>query len=476
MSNRRIKSQIRGVGRGDRKAISQWFSFYSVRIYTWIVYRFSIESSAAIEPVKHLFLQALEQWDQYDPKYLSMLQWFRELAEQNPISPETRSLEGEVDIGLWTAIQIESLELLAGVAGRDLPEEILQKPTVVHLIRAAFSDLNEDNQYLLLRKYHKLDSEAELEAQLNDSVHSVPDALVRARHEFRRSLAQWIRKINPDVGESAPDARMAVYEINLEKIFRSMDPYLRIPERNAESIVETLVQRARQLDQERSEGKGVGFGKWAVVGLVAIVLAGGGIVYLLNREDLGISDDMQISSGSELQSEMIEPVEPRDPVKEVISEEEMKQQLMEAFAAGKERNLEELIRILSEASYPAQITAAHFLGMYGDASAINPLEQAAKRWNIDPKQENLFLRAIDQIEQRLVMPPVESVTEEENAGVIETDLSIMTMPVEEIAGEEAIKSVTIIESHTVEPNQTMPVKIQDPNFPTELKDPNETIE
>jgi hypothetical protein len=68
---------------------------------------------------------------------------------------------------------------------------------------------------------------------------------------------------------------------------------------------------------------------------------------------------------------------------------------------GEHHDAEGLIEILANGPYAAQLIAAHYLGRFGDKSAIDPLDVASQKWHPNaPSESNPFVDAIAAIEAR----------------------------------------------------------------------------
>lgn len=413
------KTACRQLRNGDVRTLRRWFYAYADSLYTWLVRHSGLSLSEAQEKTAHLFLSLYSKIDQYNPSVCSMYAWMQEQATAGSLPMV--SLEGLRAIPKAQEI----LLALSRLGFSDFPQEHLENPLTVHLIQAVLSEMDETHRQILLSRYYRIDGgEPLLIAPLLTADDSERD-LSEARYYFRRFLSAWVRKLQPSLTEMSGDLRRDVFEKNLEKIFRTIPPFLPLPPDVRNMVENRLLEEAdKKRLSLRSERISFPLHRlWPAAVVLGLGLAGLGYYFVRSVPE-------HIESGA-VSSEMVVSGRGSAPVKEIKKEtaDDLREVLNQVFAAGSAGDVPELLRILQSGPYPAQVAAAVFLGRFGDASVIGPLEKASRRWSSSFAEEDPFLLAIEQIEQRLrgvVSAPemtIEVVTLEPNQPAAESQAS-----------------------------------------------------
>lgn len=406
MTRKWTRSELRGLLQGDRKSLDEWVREHADFLYTWLMYRFRLSVSQARQTTSVVFHSALDEIETFRDHRLSMYRWLqslgeREAAAKNPPGDEPETLPAD-----WGVVPADLAGALAMMAEKPLPESLSDNSPAADLIRAAVADLDEDDRLILLARYHQFHSGSNLSSAMHLTSEEAQNRLGRARHEFRLSLYKWLRKFTSSIPSPSPSVRMEVFDANLETLFHTVTPWLALPEDTIDKLVQSLGRKTAETAAGRRQTlmhrKMLAF---AAGGLLVVVLLITGIM-ISRSEPQGqgtvLSDPAvameQQTPPQTLASETAQPPREEDP-------EQMEAQLYQAFEYGVQRDIAGLIDILQSGQYAPQLVAAHFLGQYGDASVINPLQEAARQWYSDELEENPFLAAIETIELRLQQPP-----------------------------------------------------------------------
>ncbi len=369
--------------------LRRWFYTYADCLYTWIVRHSSLPQEEALEKTAHLLQTAYSKIEEYQISAGSMYSW---LLEQTAVLTLPAFSQDNLRNVPKAA---EVLHSLARLGTRDFPEEYLENPLAVHLIQAVLSELDEPYQRVLLSRYYRIEPE-EVSSGFSDFLpEGNEEDLAQARYYFRRFLSSWLKKVQTDPAEMPSEFRLDLFERNLEKILRSIPPFLQLPSEKRRVLEETLLRQA-ELKSSSIRAERILLRKHLLWPVGAVLCLG---IAVLVFSFLKLTPSAQKTAVSNhpapASSRRLEPREKKE------SAEELKETLNQVFAAGSAGDVPELLRILQSGPYPAQVAAAVFLGRFGDASVIGPLERASRRWFTSSTDEDPFLLAIEQIEQRL---------------------------------------------------------------------------
>lgn len=384
------KSEIRLLREANPAKLRKWIRDYGDILLTWLTSHYPVDPEQAAERTGQIFHTAFAQLSRYDPSDSSMYIWLIRQAES--MFPKEAFLRPQAPAKV--------LRALGSIGSAEIPDAYLENPTVIRLVQTAVTEMDEAERKALLRRYYRIDPGAGAKLEPQFSSDSLGDRLVRARYYFRRNLLACIYALQPDLGQLPTDSRIPVLEKNLEIIFRSVPPVLKLPDSFVEELEKKLLQEAQQIQTAAIPVKTAWSGRtlWIAVGVVLLVLLAA-ISYLWpGRTEIEPvfgpkpNKNIQKPQPSDLQ------MPPQNP-----SPEELKKYMARVFEAGSSNDMRELFRALEDGPYPVQVAAAIFLGRIGDESAIGPLEKASRLRHPSPLEENPFLTAIDQIEQRLTL-------------------------------------------------------------------------
>jgi len=385
------KAECRQLRAGNIRLLRRWVQEHADSFYTWVVRHYLLSLPEAQERTVHLLKAAYSAVSEYEPASGSMYRWIVERAAA-VYAPETN----------WDSLRNlpkadEILAMLARIGTQDFPEDYLENLLVVHLVQAALTEMEGSHRQVLLCRYYRIDTEgAALTGRLSSS-EEMEEELVRARYYFRRYLLGWIQSLSAAPATVSDEIQIQVFERNLEKIFRSVPPLLKLPPESRQMLEDALLQEAEfrhsgtaleRVFSPKTAWWGIG------VLFLILVLVGLGYYWRTDQSDVQEVPPRRAAVGSK-KSEVKEVDEKK------LSAEELKVLLNQVFAAGSAGDVGELLRVLETGPYPAQVAAAVFLGRVGDAGAIGPLEKASRRWFSDSRDEDPFLLAIEQIERRL---------------------------------------------------------------------------
>jgi len=449
------KTEVRQLRSGDVRMLRRWFFAYADCLYTWIVRHSGLPQEEAQEKTAHLLQTAYSKIEKYEPSAGSMYSWL--LGEAAALTVPAFSPEN-LRNGPKAA---EVLYSLARIGTNDFPEEYLENPLTVHLIQAVLAELDEPYRRLLLSRYYRIETEEMSSVFFESLPEGNEEDLAQARYYFRRFLSAWLKKLQTAPAEMPAEFRLDLFERNLEKILRSIPPFLQLPLEKRRTMEEMLLHQA-ELRSSSIRAERIQLRKHLLrpVGVV-LCLGIAVLVYFLLK--LIPSEEKTAVSihPAPVSSRRLEPQEKKE------SAEDLKETLNQVFAAGSVGDVPELLRILQSGPYPAQVAAAVFLGRFGDASAIGPLERASRRWFPSSTDEDPFLLAIEQIEQRLrgIVPAqemeIEYVSLEPNRGPGETEAASQEqtkpemMPDAQKKEEQEVsipKETAVKEPETAEPN------------------------
>lgn len=390
------KADCKRLREGNPGKVRTWIRDYADLLYTWILYHYAVDPSAAKAWIPGIFQGAYSHLETYDPANSSMYAWLIVAAESYCPQEKRQACTPALS---EAQIASKDLHALAVIGSQEVPDNLLEHPAAAALIQAALTEMDESERLVLLRRYHRIDRKVTIGLDLGFTADLLGDQLVRARYYFRRYLFARIHSLQPEAGEFTPDTRITVFEKNLEKIFCSIAPFIRLPDDFLSDLETSLLQEAEQV-QAVSETEGRGRFKrsaWTA-GIVLLFLAAGIVVISVFRPQPSLT-------GPSLPGESPGQVKPKsaeqEAVKHEMSPEELEAYLIRVFDAGAAGDTDMLLAALERGPFPAQIASAIYLGRIGDASAIEPLEKAAQRWYPDAMEESPFLTAIGQIEQRL---------------------------------------------------------------------------
>jgi hypothetical protein len=263
---------------------------------------------------------------------------------------------------------------------------------LTQLGQQALAMLSCDEQCLLICRYFRLERPANTAAQYGMDVSQIQTLLYKASHSFRRNLEAMVQP-GGEGEEAMQRGQMdsAILETNLEKIFRVF-----VPESPS---LELMTQLKEQVEAVLAQNGSAGWidskikKVFYLVGSIAVLCIGVMLFIWLDKSGSPANPDgTKASRTTPLRT-------PKDNTAAVSPDPA--QEVGLAVRLGMAQDVEGLLGILRSGTYPAQIAAAHYLGQYGDQSAINLLDQAAQKWYAENSTgTNPFIEAIAAIENR----------------------------------------------------------------------------
>lgn len=401
------KRTLAALAQGEPELVRQWQSRFGRYLYTGFYYQFNKDESTAVRLTAQTLTVALRELSHFSPEQSSMYQWLKtitvrqiqEMAAHSGIKPQRP--------WAWAEIHSQTLDTLKRLRSEPLPQDITENAAVMELVQATLAELGEQDRDLLLRRYTRLDTVERIASEMDIPLDKMNHLLYLARHSFRRTLFCLIQSVCTEFTEPMVTGGTEQLEVNLELLLRSVSASAAMSADSAEQIKSAVLLAAAELAQQRSVDRHRPMGQWLKItaAAMAILLVMAGVWLLHSADEPTPTDSPQATAQTPLPSEPMENASAAD-------EEELKR----TMEAGMRGDAAELVKILKTGSFISQITAAHYLGQFGDASAIDPLLDAQQRWFADAMEDNPFARAAAEIEERLglsaptapviAMPPV----------------------------------------------------------------------
>jgi len=387
------KRTLTALAQGEPELVRQWQSQFGRYLYTGFYYQFNKEESAAVRLTIQTLTAALRELSQFSPEQSTMYQWLKtiavrqvqEMAAQSGIKPQRP--------WAWSEIRAEILDGLKRLRNAPLPPDITENTAVMELVQAALAELGEQDRDLLVRRYTRLDTVEHIASELDIPLEKMNHLLYLARHSFRRTLFCLLQSVCADFTEPLVTGGTELLEANLELLLRSVSAAAPMSSDAAEQIKSAVLQAAAECAQQRPVDQRRSMKRWQVITAVAasFILIGMGIWLLKSAHRPPPPPTPSTASQTPPVADTAEkPITAAD-------EEELKR----TMEAGMRGDAAALVNILKTGSFVSQITAAHYLGQFGDASAIDPLLDAQQRWFADAMEDNPFARAAAEIEERL---------------------------------------------------------------------------
>ena len=238
-------------------------------------------------------------------------------------------------------------------------------------------------------------------------------------------------------------------EQNIERLFHSVEPELKLPGPERGRILRSLTEesagtgrRGADVSQEK-----IVLGKWVKSAAAVIILLVVLFVVVLLRKGPE-EPEQQIDGGADVNQKVdddsLQPEEKVSADKTSAVDEKLEAEMKRVLDLGVAGDVGGLMTVLVEGHFLSKVVAANYLGRIGDENAIGPLEDAGGEW-VGDEAENPFTMAIDQIRSRLGLSD-----ESEDTGEQERPLSDKDDPntVEEIDSADSVaRRVTGIEGY-----------------------------
>ena len=395
------KKRLVDLAHGDAETVRQWQSQYGRFIYTWLYFQLDKDESRAAALTGQTLSQALLNLSAFNPEQTTMYLWVKEIAAEQL---QSVLAQGHVKIqrpSAWSQLPTKVFESLRRLRSEPVAPDVPACGAVIEMVQTALADLSEPDRDLLVRRYIRLEPIEHIASELNLSVEKVNQQLYLARHAFRRGLFYLFESVNANATEPGGAGGLDVFESNLETLLRSVNPAAMIQADHAEQIKRLVLQTASEVAQHppipapskrRFNTKFVA----AAAVVLAVGLVTAALVMRRYSKEPVASPPPDVPQASETQTPPSSSSSEQSP--ELAHSVDELQRVLEIGMRGDTAGLLEALKSGSEI---AQMAAAHYLGRFGDESAIEPLELAESRWFPNGSPDNPFALAIAQIRQRL---------------------------------------------------------------------------
>ncbi len=372
--------RVRRLYKADQALAGKWLDDYA----GWL-YRRAWYCTGQNEPEAHRILSqtlsaAAGRISEYLGQSVPMSEWLLGLylTTEEPQKADFSRLQDP-------AIQA----IVRTITTQSIPDDAKGREKLLQACQCALALLGRDDQEILVSRYLRMDTLAQMAAAHQMDSTQMQGLLYRARHAFRRTLESLTGTVSNEMNRPAQDS-MEVLEANLENLFQSLGAAPRINPDEMNAIRATVLE----ILSKHKPGSSFSLFLWksliaAAIGILIV------IAVLLWRSDTD--------------TEAANPDPTRTTTKNTSSSAnrntptpvDMGQEMKLAFELGENKDIEGLIRMMQTGSYPVQLIAAKYLGQFADKSAINALDQAAQKWYAHETNEtNPFIEAIKAIENR----------------------------------------------------------------------------
>ncbi len=367
--------KLRQLAKGDPQALADWTQTFIPWLYARLF--FDLGENAADDALAKTLYQAAIQIAVNPYQFNPCSPRLMDLSGQAAAPYKTQTPARQISENTRSIIQKLTTEAISG--------DPLQLGQTIAVVQHAAALLSIDDQRLLLNKYQKLDSSDHIAQIMDIPAKEIENALYKARYTLRRTM-ESLAGVEPQTTAAAPTS-VAIFEANLETLFRSMPP---MPQPSEQQISRATAAFEKALLDNRIPNKHLSF-RTKIIAAAAVCLTAAGLLYLSNQiqttslpsDDSGQSPQMPTTP---------QPTEAKDTSEELAA----------ALDAGQRKDVQELMKIIRTGQYPAQVLAAHYLGQYGDSSAIGVLDSASQKWFAGQAgQENPFMNAVKAIEKRI---------------------------------------------------------------------------
>lgn len=367
--------KLRQLAQGDPQALAEW----TQRVIPWLYARlyFELGEKAAGDALTQTLCQAAVQIAANPSQFYPCCPRLMDLSSQAAAPHKTDTPPRQITENTRSIIQKLTTEAISGD-----PHQLEQATAV---LQHAAALLSIDDQHLLLNKYQKLDSSDRLAQIMDIPASDIENALYKARYTLRRTM-ELLAGVEPQTTGAVPTF-VAIFEANLETLFRSMPP---MPQPSEQQISQAAAAFEKSLLDNRIPDKRLSL-RTKIIVAAAVCLIAAGLFYLIDQ--MQPANVPNANSGQSLQaSSQTQPASAKDASEELAAVQE----------AGQRKNVQELMKFIRTGQYPAQVLAAHYLGQYGDSSAIGALDSASQKWFAGQAgQEDPFMTAIKAIEKRI---------------------------------------------------------------------------
>jgi hypothetical protein len=376
------RRRVKLLADGDVHLAQKWLEDYAGWIYGRAWYGCRGDEVQAARILEQTFLSVAQHLNEHIKSRQTMaevlLSVFVQVTAEDFGQPVETSASPEVQIAIQR------------LSTHPLMETESFWPELIQLCQQALAMLSRDEQEILVCRYIRLESPADIAVKYERTIAEVQTLLYKARHSFRRILESLSQIGSQETSRPIP-ADLASQEINLEKIFRALNPK---PPLAPETIQRLKQQILAVLTQDKPiPWKNTTFGKISIGCGIAAILCGTVVVWAMwMRPSFGRENKTGIRRGNSPSTQQ----NGRQADSANLTD------IRQVFEMGETRDIQGLLGVLRTGSYPMQIVAAHYLGQFGDKAAIDLLDRAAQKWYAEnPTEENPFIGAIKAIENRM---------------------------------------------------------------------------
>ncbi len=415
------KKRIGQLLAADAEALDRWLDDFAPAIYTGLYFQTGANAELAAELTGKTFCAAIGNLPSFNPASEAMYHWIKDQAKETRDDVLTARQLKPQRPWAWSQLPDEVLCAIAHFRSEQLPEEVANNVSVQELTRAALVELSHADRELVKHRYNHLDTPEHIAEETGESIEQINDRLYRCRHFFRRVLVQLVQSENNGFAESAATGEMEQLDFNMEKLLSATAMYQPISNPHFTVIRDSVTQTARTAAATHKQNGQTRHPVLlaATVGIIVlVVLVGIFVMSHLAKEPTPTepTEPQTVKSTEDAAEQTSQRIDNSE-----IDQEELQKTLL----AGGSGDIDTLVEILKTGQEISQLAAANFLGRLGDESTIGLLEEAEQQWYPDGPDDNVFAKAIIQIENRLLAesgemvetPEEETVTTE----VTETD-------------------------------------------------------
>ncbi|MBM4103989.1 MAG: hypothetical protein FJ263_08045 [Planctomycetes bacterium] len=374
------RRRVKLLANGDVHLAQKWLEDYAGWIYGRAWYGCRGDEVQAARILEQTFLSVAQHLNEYIKSGQTMaevlLSAFTQVTSEGFVQPVETSVSPELQIAVG---QLSTHPLL---------ETEPFWPELIRLCQQALAMLSRDEQEILVFRYLRLESPAVIAVKYERTIADVQTLLYKARHSFRRILESLLRIGSQETSRPIP-ADLASQEMNLEKIFRALNPKPAIAPETIQRLQEQILAVLT-----RNKPADWNAGKKIAVACGVVVLCGAVVVWALWMRPLSVRENKtEIRRGNSPSAQQNDPQ---------ADSANLPRDIRQVFEMGETKDVQGLLGVLRTGAYPMQIVAAHYLGQFGDKAAIDLLDRAAQKWYAEnPTEENPFIGAIEAIENRM---------------------------------------------------------------------------
>jgi DNA-directed RNA polymerase specialized sigma24 family protein len=374
------RRRVNQLAEGNSQIVRKWLDDYAEWIYIRAWYCGGEDEAGAARILEQTFLSVAQRLNEYIKSGQTIAEVLSSVFIQTTAESFTQAAH--------TTTGPEVQDAVGRLSTHPLLETESFWPDLIRLSQQALAMLSRDEQEILVCRYLRLEDPADIAAKYELAISDVQTRLYKSRHSFRRILESLSQVAGQESSRPLP-ADLASLEINLEKIFRALSskpiPAPDVLQRLQEQILAVLT---------RNKPAGWNAGKKIAVTCGIVVLCGAVILAALW---------LNASSPKESLLQALQKTSsPAQQNNRQADTSNVTEDIQRVFELGATKDVEGLVGILRTGSYPAQIIAAHYLGQFGDKSAIDMLDRAAQKWYAgNPTEKNPFTEAIESIENRM---------------------------------------------------------------------------